>query len=204
MMDLQEIQKQIRADAELLKQQLAHEEAIRSGVDDSDVLYPIAPVPVSPLVFDPSPVARSDGSYHYRELACFEDEGFVDVAYRTLLRHGPDPEGLAHYARLLRSGKHKAEILVRMRYSLEGRTQKIRLRGLFVPAALAGLGYIPVIGYISRWIVELFWLPRTLQRLRSNAEQSRRHTIKILSRLANKTNEQSRALNRLIQANRGQ
>ncbi|MCR9143487.1 MAG: hypothetical protein NXI24_14655 [bacterium] len=199
---LQSLQAEIRSDAELLKRQLAAEAALSSGEAPQDsipALTPIAPVSLAEFQAHPRPEALADGSYRYRDLARFDDETFVEASYRALLRHAPDPEGLGNYTRMLRAGKHKAEVLARLRYSHEGRAQAVRLRGLLIPAAFAGLAYIPLLGRVLEWFVELVFLRSTLQRLRTANDQHRRHTNASLHALAKKSNEQSRALNRWIE-----
>ncbi|MEQ9367002.1 MAG: hypothetical protein RIF32_22400 [Leptospirales bacterium] len=196
-MDLQAIQQQIRADADVLKRQLAAETALAAGETPKDMrgLPPIAPLRLTDPETEPRPMPLEGGGYRYGDLARFDDESFVDVAYRVLLRHGPDPEGLANYTRMLRAGKHKAEVLARLRYSHEGRAQKVRLRGLLIPAGFAGLAYIPLIGRIIEWFVELALLSRTLGRMRRANDQYRRRANENFARLTKKINEQSRALN---------
>ena len=201
-MDLQTVQNEIRANADLLKEQMRREETLRAGLrDDNAAIFPIAPIYISALNFYPMPEPRADGSFHYRQLADFEDAAFVDVAYRTLLRHAPDPEGLAFYTRMLRSPrKTKIEVLARLRYSHEGRAQKVRLRGGLPAAAVAALGYVPVLNIIIDWFAELVFLPRTVRRLRLQNEQTRQATNQNFARLAAKTNEQSRVLNQIAES----
>lgn len=200
-MDLQEIQAQIRSEAEQIQRQLDRQAKLQtqSAGGSAEILYPIAPVHIDALESYARPTPRAkDGSYHYRDIAVFEDEAFVDAAYRALLRHAPDAEGLASYTRMLRSGKHKAEVLARLRYSHEGRAQAVRVRGLLIPAAFAGLCYIPLVGAMARWTLELLFLSRNLNRLRRTTEAQRRHMNQSLERLSAKLNEQSRVLNALL------
>ena len=54
------------------------------------------------------------------------------MAYRCILKRGPDAGGLKYFLNNLRSGKMtKAEILGRLRYAPEGRGKKVKVTGLF-------------------------------------------------------------------------
>lgn len=197
-MDLNAIQAEIRAEADIVRRQLANPPD--SSASSIPPVTPLLPVHYAGLDFASRPEPLADGSYRVWDLLVFEDEKFVDVAYRVLLRHAPDREGLAFYTRMLRAGKTKAEVLARLRYSHEGRTQAVRLRGLVCIAGAAALTYVPVIRQIASWLYELVLLPRTLRRLRRNQELMRRHTGETLARLSARINEQSRAINAMNQS----
>ena len=198
-MDLNAIKAEIRAEDALVRRQLADaacsSNPLALSAQSNRSPLPLLPVHYAGPEFAPRPEPRADGSYRVWDLLAFEDEQFVDVAYRVLLRHAPDREGLAFYTRMLRSGKTKAEVLARLRFGHEGRTQGVRLRGLVWVAGAAALTYIPVIKQITGWLYELVMLPRTVRQLRRNQELLRRHTGESLAKLGARINEQSRAIN---------
>src|SRR5690606_34988652 len=80
-------------------------------------------------------------------LAIDEPEAFVRACYRALLRREVDPEGLAYYLDLLRSGRAtKLEVIGRIRFSAPGRAEGVAVRGLVLPLAL-NLSYrVPLAG----------------------------------------------------------
>jgi Domain of unknown function (DUF4214) len=55
------------------------------------------------------------------------DEEFVIKAYEVILGRAPDPGGLTNYLRQVRTGVHKAQILVELAQSAEGRAKCVDL-----------------------------------------------------------------------------
>jgi SAM-dependent methyltransferase len=99
-------------------------------------------------------------SYTLSDFLNFHDEAFIRNAYRAILHREPDVGGLAHYLTALRSGRYtKAEILGRLRYSSEGRSYAVRVRGLFVPFAFQMAYHLPVLGYVFAWANFILRLP---------------------------------------------
>lgn len=100
-----------------------------------------------------------------RELLRFEDEAFLQQAYRSLLHRMPEPEGLEFWLhKLRRLGWSKVDILWSIRSSREGQVHGVPIRGLkpryllyrIWKAALR----IPVFGWMLRWCWSLIRLPR--------------------------------------------
>lgn len=221
--DLAALQAELRAEAQALKrlrlsaqgfddrlielradpagEDAAREDAFARGPSAfaSDApLQPIAPLRLRALEFHAAPRPHPRGGYRFRDLTVFEDRAFIQTAYRALLRHGPDPRGELEYLRKLRAGRSKAETLLRLRYSAEGRTQAVRVRGLWFCGGLALLGRIPVLGAAARWLVGLARAPFALQRSLMQQEQLRQHLNQSLLALQEKTNESARTINRIL------
>lgn len=204
-MNLETFQQEIRAEAERLRRefQITEDDDGRefNARADSDTAL-LAPLRLDELHFATVPAADARGAYHYRDIAAFDDREFVRVAYRALLRHSPDPRGEESYLQRLRRGTHKAEILARLRWSHEGRTQKVRLRGMIGPLLLAALAYVPLLGSFVHWCVEMIRLPQSLRRLRDRQEKLRAHLNRSLALIERKTNEQSARINTMLSQGR--
>ncbi len=90
--------------------------------------------------------------YHHRD--------FVINAYRGILKRSPDSEGFDHFLRDFQSAKMtKAELLGRLRFSPEGRSKKVKVKGLAVQFGIQLLFRIPVLGYLFRLVVGILNLP---------------------------------------------
>jgi len=107
--------------------------------------------------------------YTLADFLQFHDDEFVRNAYRTLLRREPDARGHAGYLAGLRSGRlAKADILGRIRFSAEGRSAGVRVRGLALPFALSTLRRVPLVGRIVgvvQYVVRLPEVVRNQERL---------------------------------------
>ena len=126
---------------------------------------------------EPEPFEYKEQGYHINDFLRYHDQQFVMNAYRGILRRGPDSEGLGHYLDKLRSGKRtKAEILGRLRYSPEGKSNKVKISGLFWNFAIQSSFGIPVLGYCSRLTTGIMNLPLIIR----NMENLERNTIKQL------------------------
>jgi O-antigen chain-terminating methyltransferase len=65
------------------------------------------------------------------DLLKYDDEEFIKIAYRTILKREPDPGGYNNYLSLLRQGSlSKTQILGKLRYSPEGRQIGVKIKGL--------------------------------------------------------------------------
>lgn len=97
------------------------------------------------------------------ELLQYHDEEFIKNAYQCLLGRKPDLQGFRYYLTQLRNGKlSKTEILAHLRYSKEGKENKITLRGLLLPYIMNSSYRIPVIGYV----LNLMMMPRIVRHFR--------------------------------------
>ena len=112
--------------------------------------------------------------YRLEQLLAFHDTAFIHNAYTALLRRPPDTRGNAVYLERLRSGSlTKVDILGRLRYSREGRTKKIPVKGLPLKFFLRTAAGIPVAGYLLQMIMAIVHLPAILKNIR--ALESRLH-----------------------------
>jgi SAM-dependent methyltransferase len=108
---------------------------------------------------------KSDG-YQMDDYLKYHHKDFVVNAYRGILKRSPDADGFDHFLRDLQSGKiTKAEILGRLRYSPEGRSKKVKVKGLAVNFGIQLLFRIPVLGYLFRVIVGILNLPALFHNL---------------------------------------
>ena len=119
---------------------------------------------------------------HLKEFLDFHDREFIVHAYTGVLGRNPDAGGLHHYLELLRRGTAKAEILGRLRFSREGRRNRVRIRGLLLPLAFHAAYRVPVIGYAVRLPVALLRLPKILR----NMMQFEHHAMARLIELTEK------------------
>lgn len=103
---------------------------------------------------------------HVKDLLQRHDREFIQAAYQFFLQRMPDGPGSDHFLDRLRQGRMtRAEILVRLRFSPEGRTRKVPVKGMFPVMVKALAAKIPVLGWLG---VRLwFWagLPGTVRRL---------------------------------------
>ena len=125
-----------------LLQDLA-ESSGRQRFDDIDGLDALLDAARGPLY----PVAK-----RLDELYAFEDEAFVDCAYKTLLGRPPDFSGLAHSVDLLRQGQSKDSVILGLATSSEGRARAVLLPGLNSKLALFRWARIPLLGILVSWL----------------------------------------------------
>lgn len=97
------------------------------------------------------PCAPAGSTVDYKTLDAFWGPHFVEQAYRAVLGRPPDAEGATHYTDALLSGRlTKAEVVAQLRRSAEGRTHRVRIRGLLPALAGAVWRKIPGIGKLFR------------------------------------------------------
>jgi len=97
--------------------------------------------------------------YGVHELLKFHDDKFICNAYLALLGRQADPNGLDIWLHRLRSGMGKVSILGRIRYSKEGRSQAVKVKGLLVRFLSAQVLSIPLLGYLMKLLLGWFLLP---------------------------------------------
>jgi hypothetical protein len=90
-----------------------------------------------------------------RELLALDDIAFVDCAYKTLLKRGPDAVGAAHYLQLIRSGASKMRIVSYLCFSAEGRKRAPSLPGLKRGILKYWLARGPLTGWWFRPIAQI-------------------------------------------------
>ena len=106
--------------------------------------------------------------YRLEQLLAFHDTAFIQNAYTALLRRPPDTQGNAVYLERLRNGSlTKVDILGRLRYSREGRTKKIPVRGLTFKFFLRTAAGIPVAGHLLQMVIAILHLPAILKSIRA-------------------------------------
>jgi SAM-dependent methyltransferase len=121
---------------------------------------PLTNLDSAQLALQPDFEPRADDQYHARDLLKYHDRNFVQNAYRAILKRGPDATGYTAFIESLHSGRlNKIDVLARLRYSTEGRAKRVRVKGLFVPAAVRQLYRLPLLGYVLRLGVGLVRLP---------------------------------------------
>lgn len=97
--------------------------------------------------------------YHVKDFVGFNDQAFIRNAYRGILKREPDEAGYAQYLGALRQGRlNKIDILVRLRFSPEGRSKGVTVTGLKA-APFRQLYRVPVLGYLLELTVGIFRLP---------------------------------------------
>ena len=111
---------------------------------------------LQPLSLQPEFHPKTDGRYYLSDLLFFQDEAFINAAYRCILMRGPDAGGYQHFLSMLRNGCNKVDILGRLRYSKEGRSAGTKIHGLMVPFFLQQVYRIPLIGRITQ-ILSIIW-----------------------------------------------
>lgn len=108
----------------------------------------------------------SDQMYHLDDLVNFDGEEFVKNAYLAVLKRNPDAGGFSYYLRkLLQKNITKESILLRLRYSKEGRSKGIKIRFLKRGFSLGLLYSIPVVGYMLKLIATIVHLPKLSEAL---------------------------------------
>jgi SAM-dependent methyltransferase len=113
-----------------------------------------------PRLSESSGLIERKDRYTITEFLAFHDEDFIRNAYRGVLRREPDAGGFAAFLEALRQGrKSKVEVLGRMRFSAEGRTAGVSVRGLTLRFALRSARRVPVFGRMLGIVHYLFRLP---------------------------------------------
>jgi O-antigen chain-terminating methyltransferase len=116
----------------------------------------------------------------------FDDEDFVDVVYRTLLRRPANDAGSKDYLAALRSGAvSKVEVLGLIRFSDEGMKHSVHVDGLLLPYRLHRWRRIPVLGWFLGMGMALARLPGLSRRLQV-IEASTAHETQALGRWVNR------------------
>jgi hypothetical protein len=81
----------------------------------------------------------------------YEDAEFIRHVYWEILGDEGDSEGYCYYLEKLR--KHelsKPEILIKIRYSREGRDQGVKIKGMYRMLLLFCLNQVPILGQFMR------------------------------------------------------
>jgi len=93
--------------------------------------------------------------YALGEFLRLDSEEFVRAAYRGLLRRDPKPDELATDLSRLGSGRFaKADLLIRLRWSAEGRAFDVKISGLKRLRRIRRIQHVPLLGSVVTWIVD--------------------------------------------------
>ncbi|MDX6692873.1 MAG: hypothetical protein QOF02_476 [Blastocatellia bacterium] len=145
------------------------------------------------LALQPDFEPRADDRYHARDLLKYHDRNFIQNAYRAILKRGPDATGYKAFIESLRDGRlNKIDVLARLRYSTEGRSKRVRVKGLFVPAAVRQLYRLPLAGYLLRLCVGIVRLPSSAR----HQQQFEAHMLAQQQLVVDYANHLSQALSR--------
>jgi O-antigen chain-terminating methyltransferase len=104
-------------------------------------------------------------SFTKEDFIHLHDEEFVKNAYRLILGREPDEEGMSYYLDHLRSGRRtKMQIVANIYASPEAKDRGVEIERIEIYKALSFIYKIPVVGYMTKWLIALFTLPRIVQR----------------------------------------
>ncbi|MBF0476758.1 MAG: DUF4214 domain-containing protein, partial [Deltaproteobacteria bacterium] len=119
-----------------------------------------------PTVNGQRPVFEVKPEYHVHDFIQFHDRDFVLNAYQGILNREPDADGLDSYLNdLRRAAKSKIRILGCLRFSSEGRAQKVKIKGLIPRLGADIFLYLPLLGYVARIVLAIIALPRAHRQL---------------------------------------
>ncbi|MBN8728297.1 MAG: hypothetical protein J0H15_11440 [Xanthomonadales bacterium] len=146
---------------------------IRAEAEAARSRAPLPRIEPPPMQATEEEASRADGiersrrSYAIGELTGTDYVAFVDGAFRALLKRPPDEAAASLQVRLLANGASKAEVLGNLRWSPEGRSNGVRIRGLLPRYLLAKLARLPLLGYLVDWSLALAALPLLLRHQRA-------------------------------------
>lgn len=143
-----------------------------------------AQLPIPVLTLQPAFQARK--SYKVTDLLVFHDQTFVRNAYKAILKREPDEAGFAEYLGQIRSGRlNKIDVLASLRFSPEGKSKEVPIKGLTTTALLRKVYRVPVLGYLIELMVGVMRLPVLI----ANQRILEAHTAAQHDRLAQHMNE---------------
>jgi O-antigen chain-terminating methyltransferase len=140
--------------------------------------------PSSPTSQDHLPEIKD--AYHVSDFLGFDDEEFLENAYLRILGRGLDESGREIFLDRLRSKQlSKVELLARLRYSAEGRSKRVPIRGSLLARGLFQRAFrIPVLGYLlssTNYLAKLPVLARNLDTVQSDLRLERRRHQDLLN-----------------------
>lgn len=165
----------------------------RTRPSRSQPFPPILPEPVRlPRRPTISPAALVEASeFHVNDFLGFADAEFLTQAFHGVLRRPPRPDESAQYLDAFRTTKlTHLEALGRLRYSEEGKSQGVRIAGLWSRFQLHRFyRNFPVLSYTVKWFQCVLRLPSKLDALRADDSRLRNRLIQLdeLSRVAETT-----------------
>jgi O-antigen chain-terminating methyltransferase len=163
----------------------------RGAETSAQIPSQLAELQRDPLVLQASFSPHPDDRYHVNDLLRYSDRNFIQNAYLAILKRGPDATGYKSFIEGLRSGRlNKLDVLARLRYSAEGRAKKVRIDGLFFPAAVRLSYQTPVVGYLLKLAVGLVRLPKSIR----HTQQFEAHVLAQQEQIADHANRGNAAL----------
>ena len=112
-------------------------------------------------------IDRERLDYTLGELSDLQYRAFVDHAFRAILKRTPERREVDTLLLLLSKGSPKAELLGNLRWSPEGRSIGVHVRGLLSRYILAKGARIPVLGFLIEWGTALVSLTLLLRHQRA-------------------------------------
>ena len=153
---------------------------IRKEAKQQNKKFPFSPCPsFSSHTIRPEahPLPRKE-FYALSDFLGYHDSDFIDNAYFSVLRRSPDSEGKKLYLAKLQKGElTKVDIVGRLRYSPEGRSKKVPVKGLLLPFIFQTFFKMPVLGWGLRIVTGLLNLPTILKNIQAieNAAFTQNH-----------------------------
>ena len=120
------------------------------------------------------PPGITPGIADVRALMKLDSVQFLHGAYHSVLAREMDADGEDVYKTFLWNGMHRGEIILRIRFSREGRRIHAKLHNGFLTWVDLLLWRFPLLGYFYRIVRELVRLPGTMRRLEMNQAELRR------------------------------
>ncbi|RKQ60624.1 O-antigen chain-terminating methyltransferase [Thermovibrio guaymasensis] len=116
------------------------------------------------VVDESSKLETPSSTYTIGDFMNYHDEEFIKFAYKAILGREPDPEGFRHYLGKLRSGEFtRTDVIVRLRYSQEGRAKGVKILGIGKRAIYSYLSHVPVLGFIIKTLKFFFTVPKFMK-----------------------------------------
>lgn len=113
-----------------------------------------------------TPVDFEENNIDLNYLFSLNGEEFIKNAYRYILEREPDPEGFHYYLNKIQSGElSKTDVLIRLRFSKEGRSKKKKFKHLYLKAIYSALSHIKFISYPIRLVKNILLLPSIEKRI---------------------------------------
>jgi hypothetical protein len=148
---------------------------IRAEVQNQPPLITETPVAVSPALntdfaklnrYAKEKPFEIKMSYTTADFCQYHDKVFIRHLFQAILKREPDDAGMDYYLSQLRSGKRtKREIIANMRFSKEGRANKVRVKGIMMPFWVALFYRLPLLGYLLKLLVALLKLPKLVEKV---------------------------------------
>lgn len=182
------------------------QEAARRNPDRPQPVMPPLPVAADPAAGLPADAPfQPQSRYTVADFLIYQDERFIRNAYLGILGRSPDPAGLNDYRQRLRSGQlSRIGLLIRLRYSPEGRRQGRPVRGLLPAYAFDAASRLPLPGYPLALLATLLRLPMLTRDLQQQTGQSAAQLTEWRNRLAPLLHRLESGLHQLDQQRRVQ